>query len=317
MDWRFDDMVTFLDVLETGSITLSAARLNLSKSVVSKRISDLEQALGVALFQRSPRKLTPTESAGDFADRIRPLIRDIIDAADTVSERQSGLKGRLRIAAPMSFGTMYLSRIIADFALAHPDLQIAADFDDRMTDIVQSGFDVGIRIGALKDSSLIAKKLCTDPRVICCSPHYAAARGLPKTLEDLPNFDCLDYANVHAGQIWQFDNPAGKGPPVSVGMHSRIVANNGEAMRDMAIAGLGLVLLPMFICAEALRDGRLIPVRLDAKPSAYTIHAVYPPTRHLPAKVRAFVDHLARHITDPPLWRLASEGAPSGVSRDA
>lgn len=306
MNWRFDDIVTFLDVLETGGISLTAARLNLSKSVVSKRISDLEQALGLALFQRSPRKLTATEEALAFAARVRPLVRDLIEAADTAAVRQTSLKGRLRIAAPMSFGTMYLSRIIADFATVHAGLEIAADFDDRLTDIVQHGFDVGIRIGALRDSSLIGRKLCSDPRVVCCSPGYAATHGVPRTIGELPRFDCIDYANMHAGQIWQFQNPDGKGPPVSATIHSRIVANNGEAMRDMAIAGLGLVLLPMFICAEALRDGRLAAVELDAKPLVYTIHAVYPPTRHVPAKVRAFVDHLARHITEPPLWRLST-----------
>lgn len=307
MNWRFDDIVTFLDVLETGGISLTAARLNLSKSVVSKRISDLEQALGLALFQRSPRKLIATEEALAFAARVRPLVRDLMEAADSAAMRQSGLKGRLRIAAPMSFGTMYLSRIIADFASAHTTLEIAVDFDDRLTDIVQHGFDVGVRIGTLRDTSLIGRKLCSDPRVVCCSPSYAATHGVPHAIEELPRFDCLDYANVHAGQIWQFQNPNGAGPPVSATIHSRIVANNGEAMRDMAIAGLGLVLLPMFICAEALRDGRLIAIELDAKPQVYTIHAVYPPTRHVPAKVRAFVDHLARHITEPPLWRLSAD----------
>ncbi|WP_426238704.1 LysR family transcriptional regulator [Pararhizobium sp. DWP1-1-3] len=305
MDWRFDDLMTFLDVMDSGSITTTAARLNLSKSVVSKRISDLEQALDVELFQRGPRKLTPTESAGSFAERIQPLVREIIDVTDGVSERQTGLRGRLRIAAPMSFGTMYLSRIIADFALAHPNLQVAIEFDDQMSDITGSGFDVGLRIGTLADSSLIARKLCSDPRIVCCSPHFAATKGLPRTVAELSDYDCLDYANVHAARLWQFQNGQKGGAPVSISIRSRIVANNGEAMRDMAIAGLGLVLLPMFIVADSLRKGLLIAVPLDASPVPYTIQAVYPPTRHISPKVRAFVDHLARHITEPPLWRFS------------
>ncbi len=306
MKWRFDDLLTFLDVMETGSVTVTAARLNLSKSVVSKRISDLEAALGIELFQRSPRKLLASDNARDFVERIRPLIREILEAADTVGERHSAVRGSLRIAAPMSFGTLYLGRMIADFARQYPDLEVAVEFEDRMVDLARGGYDVGIRIGILKDSSLIARKLCTDARVICCSPDFAEANGLPKTLEELSLFACIDYSNVNTSQLWQFENPATPNEPISVAMHGRIVANNGEAMRDMAIAGLGLVLLPMFIAAEALRAGTLIPVLPEAIPLPYRIYAVYPPTRHVSAKVRSFIDHLVRHIGDPPIWQMTN-----------
>jgi DNA-binding transcriptional LysR family regulator len=304
MKWRFDDLLTFIDVMETGSVTVTAARLNLSKSVVSKRISDLEAALGIELFQRSPRKLLASDNARDFVERIRPLIREILEAADTVGERHSAIRGSLRIAAPMSFGTLYLGRMIADFARQYPDLEVAVEFEDRMVDLARGGYDVGIRIGILKDSSLIARKLCTDARVICCSPDFAAANGLPRRLEELSSFACIDYSNVNTSQLWQFENPDSSNDPISVAMHGRIVANNGEAMRDMAIAGLGLVLLPMFIAADALRAGTLIPVLPHVTPVPYKIYAVYPPTRHVSAKVRAFIDHLVRHIGDPPVWQM-------------
>ncbi|MDQ0997001.1 DNA-binding transcriptional LysR family regulator [Phyllobacterium ifriqiyense] len=304
MKWRFEDLLTFLDVIETGSITATAARLNLSKSVVSKRISDLEGGLGIELFQRTPRKLVASANALDFVERIRPLVRDIMEAADTAATRNSAIRGTLRIAAPMTFGTMYLGRMIADFARQYPDLEIAVEFEDRMIDLVRGGYDVGIRIGILRDSSLIARKLCTDPRVICCSPDFANTHGLPETLGALDRFSCIDYSNVNTSQLWQFENPDKDGEPIAVPMHGRIVANNGEAMRDMAIAGLGLVLLPMFIAAEPLRAGRLIPVLPQAKPLPYNIYAVYPPTRHVSAKVRAFVDHIARHIGSPPIWQI-------------
>lgn len=304
MKWRFDDLLTFLDVMETGSITATAARLNLSKSVVSKRISDLEAGLGIELFQRTPRKLLPAANALDFAERIRPMVREIVEAADTAGERNSAIRGTLRIAAPMTFGTLYLSRMIADFARQYPDLEIAVEFEDRMIDLVRGGYDVGIRIGILRDSSLIARKLCTDPRVICCSPDFAAANGLPGNLDELGTFACIDYSNVNTSQLWQFENANAPGEPIAVPMHGRIVANNGEAMRDMAIAGLGLVLLPMFIAADALRSGTLIPVLADQRPLPYNIYAVYPPTRHVSAKVRAFVDHVVRHIGSPPIWQL-------------
>jgi DNA-binding transcriptional LysR family regulator len=305
MKWRFDDLLTFLDVMETGSITATAARLNLSKSVVSKRISDLEAALGIELFQRTPRKLLPSNHALDFVERIRPLVREIVEAADTVGGRNSAIRGTLRITAPMTFGTLYLGRMIADFARQYPDLEIAVEFEDRMIDLVRGGYDVGIRIGILKDSSLIARKLCTDARVICCSPDFAATNGLPQNLEELGSFACIDYSNVNTSQLWQFENPRAPGEPIAVPMHGRIVANNGEAMRDMAIAGLGLVLLPMFIAADALRTGTLVPVLPELRPLPYNIHAVYPPTRHVSAKVRAFVDHVVRHIGNPPIWQIS------------
>lgn len=304
MKWRFDDLLTFLDVMETGSITATAARLNLSKSVVSKRISDLEGALGIELFQRSPRKLLASDNALDFVERVRPLVRELMESADKVRERNSAVRGSLRIAAPMTFGTLYLGRMIADFARQYPDLEIAVEFEDRMVDLVRGGYDVGIRIGILRDSSLIARKLCTDDRVICCSPDFAAANGLPTNIDELSLFACIDYSNVNTSQLWQFENPASPAEPISVAMHGRIVANNGEAMRDMAIAGLGLVLLPMFIAADALRAGTLVSVLSEARPLPYKIYAVYPPTRHVSAKVRAFVDHLVRHIGDPPIWHM-------------
>ncbi|EJM99301.1 LysR family transcriptional regulator [Phyllobacterium sp. YR531] len=304
MKWRFEDLLTFLDVIETGSITATAARLNLSKSVVSKRISDLETGLGMELFQRTPRKLLASSHALDFVERIRPLVRDIMEAADTVTERNSAIRGTLRIAAPMSFGTMYLGRMIADFARQYPDLEIAVEFEDRMVDLVRGGYDVGIRIGILRDSSLIARKLCTDARIICCSPDFARTHGMPETLDALSHFSCIDYSNVNTSQLWQFENPDKNGEPISIPMHGRVVANNGEAMRDMAIAGLGLVLLPMFIAAEPLRSVTLVAVLPEARPLPYNIYAVYPPTRHVSAKVRAFVNHIVRHIGSPPIWQM-------------
>ena len=168
----------------------------------------------------------------------------------------------------MTFGTLYLGRMIADFARQYTDLEVAVEFEDRMVDLVRGGYDVGIRIGILKDSSLIARKLCTDARVICCSPDFASANGLPKTIDELSSFACIDYSNVNTSQLWQFENPAFATEPISVAMHGRIVANNGEAMRDMAIAGLGLVLLPMFIAADALRAGTLVSVLVRGQAAA-------------------------------------------------
>ena len=260
MSWRFDDVVTFLRVIEAGGITAAATQLNLSKSVVSKRISDLEEALGVALLRRSTRRVTPTEHGLLFYDRMREALQQVGEAVEAVTNREGRLSGRLRLTAPMSFGILHLGPLIAEFARLNPALELAVDLDDRMLDLAGGGYDLAVRIGRLPGSSLMVRKLCVSPRVLCCSPAYAQERGLPKIVGELSSYDCIDYANVHANRFWRFVSAASQNKPRAAITRSRIVANNGEVMRDAAIAGLGLAILPLFIAAEALRAGRLIRV---------------------------------------------------------
>jgi DNA-binding transcriptional LysR family regulator len=301
MNCRFDDIVTFMRVVEAGSVSSAATRLNVSKSVISKRISDLEAALRVELFQRSPGNIRPTELAHSFYERVAPLIRGITEATEAVSEQTDGLTGRLRVTAPISLGTNFLGPIIADFAKQHPELEIAVDYEDRLVNLTQAGYDLAIRIGHLKDSSLKARKLRDCARIVCCSPDYAANHRLPESLSDLALHACIDHAQVRTGDFWQFDE--GGGRPVSVMMRSRIVANNLEAMRDMAIAGLGLVLLPEYLAARPLKDGRLVPALFSATPRPDPISAVYPFTHHVSPKVRAFMDHLVAAFAPPLPWQ--------------
>ena len=302
MKWRFDDILTFVSVVEAGSVTSAATRLNVSKSVISKRISDLEAALRVELFHRSTGSVKPTESALSLYERIVPLIQAITEATEGISERTEGLTGRLRIIAPVSFGTNFLGPVIADFARSHPELEIVVDYEDRPTNLTQSGYDLGIRIGDLKESSLKARKLYDCSRIVCCSPEYATNRGLPKSIAELAQHACIDYAHVRTSDFWQFDSEVDGGIPISVLMRSRIVANNFEAMRDMAIAGLGLVMLPEFLAAGPLREGSLIAALPLAAPRPDTISAVYPYTRHVSSKVRKFIDHLVAAFVPPLPW---------------
>jgi DNA-binding transcriptional LysR family regulator len=302
MKWRFEDILTFTQVMEAGTVTAAAKRLNLSKSVISKRISDLEAALDVELFRRSTGQIRSTESADALYERMVPLIQEINETAERVSRSQQALQGRLRITLPMSFGTMYLGPVIAEFARSHPDLELAIDYDDRMVDLVRNGYDLGIRIGRLKDSTLKARKLCNCPRVVCCSPAYSKQHGLPTSLADLATHSCIDYAHVHTSQLWQFESRRPGRKAAFVPMRSRIVANNGEVMRDMAIAGLGLVLLPQFLAALPLREGSLIPALASETPVSYDIFAVYPSTRHVSTKVRTLIDYLARYFAPPLPW---------------
>lgn len=303
MRYRFDDIATFVQVVESGSLTAAATRLNLSKSVVSERITHLERSLGVDLLRRSSRRVVPTDKGAAFYERARAILQQLEESAVEITDApDSAISGSLCISAPMSFGTMYLGATLLDFAAAHPGLSIGLDLDDRLVDLAGKGFDLAVRIGSLGDSSLIARRLALSRRVVCCSPAYAERMGRPKSLDDLSQHESIGYTLRAARDLWQFEPLRPKGTPRAVTMHSRITVNNGEVMRDAAIAGLGLALLPLFIVAEALRDRRLIDALPSERPVSDTVSAVYPATRHVPRKVRLLVDHLVAAFSGDLPW---------------
>lgn len=314
MRYRLDDILAFIQVIETGSFSAAALRLNLAKSVVSKRVSDLEAALGGRLLHRSTRRVTPTDKGRAFYGRARTLLRELDAAAEEVSDDDEALIGPLRIAAPMSFGTLHLAPLLFAFAARHPRLELALDLDDRMVDLGGGGYDLAVRIGRLPDSALVGRRLAESRRVVCCSPDYAGRAGVPATLDELPHHEGIGYANIPAGQLWQFEPAAGDNEPRGVTMRCRAVANNGEAMRDAALAGLGVALLPLFIAAPALREGRLVAVLPGIRPLSDTIYAVYPPTSHPGRKVRAVIDHLVAALSGVPAWEagLPPQVQPAG-----
>lgn len=295
MDWSIRDIRTFLAVLEAGSISGAAARADLAKSVVSKRISGFEAALGVALFTRHAGRIAPTDAALALAERLRPALAELVAATESLGAGQDDLRGRLVVAAPMSFGIRHLGPVIARFARAHPGLEIVLDYDDQLTDLGRAGFDLGLRIGRMRDSRLMARRICADPRALVASPDYLAAHGPVAQPADLSHHSAIGYLNARIGDIWPF---AGIAPP----RLGRITANNGEAMRDMAIGGLGLALLPMFIVHDALRDGRLVRLLPDLPQDPLPISVVWPPIRPMPRKTRAFIDHVAQAFAGAPSW---------------
>jgi len=242
---------------------------------------------------------------------MHDAMRRMDAAVEATTERQGKLCGLLRITAPMSFGTLCLGEFLAEFARLHPGIELAIDLDDRKLDLVRDGYDVAVRIGRLADSRLIARKLCVSPRVVCCSPAYARQKALPKAIEGLSEHTCIDYTNALAGQLWRFAPLTTNGKPRIITLRSRIAANNGEIVREMAIAGLGVAVLPLFIVIDALRIGQLIHVLPDEKPLPDTVYAVYPPTRHLPQRARAFIDYLAAVLAHRPPW----EGRASNSGR--
>ncbi|WBU58068.1 LysR family transcriptional regulator [Paracoccus sediminicola] len=304
MRYSLDEIDTFLTVLELGTVTAAAARLNLSKSVVSKRVSDFEATIGAALFRRNAGRITPTEAALRLAERLRPALTELVAAAESAAWDMDGaapLRGTLSIAAPMSFGTMYLSPILARFAAAQPGLELRIDYDDRARDLSREGFDMGLRIGEARDGALMARKLCEDRQIVVASPDYLDRRGRPASLADLRDHEVLSYTHLSDAAMWQFRQG---GRIVSPEVSSRITANNGEAMRDMAEAGLGIAMLPGFILADALRAGRLVPVLPDLETRTLPIMAVWPPVTPMPAKLRAMIDHLAAELAGGAPWQV-------------
>jgi len=296
MRWTINEIETFLTVIDAGSISGAAIRMDVSKSVISKRVSDFETALGTALFTRHAGRITPTDSALTLAERLRPALSQLVNATESAVSDSRELRGRLSISAPMSFGIHHLGPIIAAFARAHPALEIVLDYDDAMVDLARKGHDVGIRLGEMSDSTLLSRKLCEDRRAIVASPDYIERHGPLTDPAQLSEHAAIRYLNRRIGDIWRFE------PHVRPPRPSHLVTNNGEAMRDMVCAGLGIALLPMFIVHRDIEEGRLVQVLPDLRPHGLPIHVVWPPVKPMPQKLRLFVDHLVESLGDTPPW---------------
>lgn len=296
--YRLEGIEAFVAVVETGSISAAAVRLDVAKSVVSKRVSALESCLGAALLQRSTRGVTPTTNGMRFFERTKALMRELDEAAQSVTGEHRGLQGTVRLALPMSFGHLHAIPALIPFLLANNDLDVQMDLDDRHVDLVQGGYDLAIRVGVLADSNLIARKLTYSKRVLCCSPAYLA-RSRPSTLADLAGHDCIGYGLMSSSHIWQFyktdDDPSERSAErVATTVHARIVTNNGEAMVQSALAGLGVTMLPTFLIGGLLRSGALVELKLEGlAPTTDPVQAIYMQSRNLSTKVRAIIDVLA------------------------
>ena len=300
---RLSVIESFVKVAELHSFSQAAARLNTSKSVVSRHVAALEAQLGLRLFHRTTRSLTLTEAGRGYFERVSQILLDLQDADQAVSHLQMTPRGRLKVSAPMSFGFLHLAPALADFLGEYPELEVDVTMSDRFVDLVEEGFDLGVRIGALADSSLIAKRIAPIRRVICASPRYLAAHGPPEVPQDLRAHQCLCNSNQPGGgHEWRFTMPDGKSATVQV--KGRLALNNGDALRVAALNDLGLVDIPTFIVGGDLKAGTLVSV-LDAHvPQSLALHAVYSHARHLSPKVRAFIDFLASRFGPRPYWDL-------------
>ena len=288
----------FLHVAASGSFTGAASLLNITPSAASKQVKSLEERLGARLFNRTTRHVSLTEVGRAFRDRIEPVLADVEEAEQAVTQLSGEPRGRLRISAPMDFGRAHLSGPIAQFAAEHSALEVDVEFADRFVDVVDEAFDVVVRIGTLADSSLVARYLGPCRRVICAAPSYLAARGEPRDPAELADHTRISYA-YETERNWTFGSEAG---PTRVAVPVRHRSNNGELTRNLVLGGQGIALLPTFLVGDDLRAGRLKALLQAFLLDDIPIHAVYPHRKYLSAKVRHFVDFLA-HVCGPnPPW---------------
>jgi DNA-binding transcriptional LysR family regulator len=303
---RFEDLHTFTAVVETGSFTAAASRLEADKSAVSRRVSALEARLGAQLLRRTTRTLNLTDTGHAFYERAIRILADLEEAESAVALQHGELKGRLRVALPLSFGLLHMCPPIDAFNQRHPGVRFDLDFSDRRVDLLQEGIDIAVRIGELRDSTLIARRLFTARTVVCASPAYLAAHGTPQSPHDLSEHDCLVYSNLNDPEHWTWIDDRQEKQRVRVRI--RMSANNGDFLSDAAADGLGIVMQPTFIAHRRIRDGALVPILTDMEWPGSPAWAVYPPTRHLSQRVREFIDFLVDHFAGTPYWDKDCEG---------
>lgn len=294
------DIAVFVQVVDSGSFTAAADRLAISKSVVSKYVTRLENQLGARLLNRTTRRLSLTEVGRVFYERSRKGLADIEDAQSEVSRMQSEPRGTLRLNTPMSFGILHVAPALPEFLKLYPDITVDMNLDDRKVDVIEEGFDISVRISELPDSSLVAKRLGSCRHAIVAAPEYLERCGTPRTPEELRDHNIIAYRYQESALVWHLQTPDSKSTAVAVS--GSLMMNNGLALRAALLEGVGIARTPTFVVGKDIREGRLIPILRDYKILEVTIFLVYPQRRHLSPKVRAFVDFMAKRITETPYW---------------
>ena len=278
----------YAKVVELGGFTAAADALGLSKSMVSRQISTLEDALGVRLLNRTTRRISLTEAGAVVFERAQRIVTEAQEAAEEATCVEGAVRGQLRINAPMSFGISQLGPVMPEFMARYPELTVDLVLNDRRINLIEEGFDVSLRISALTDSSLIARQLAPVERYIVGAPSYFEKHGVPKRPADLAGHDFMLYTLLSRPNILEMENA--KGEKEQVELKGRFLCNNADAMVEMMLKGMGLVFSPDVLCHRHLKSGALVRVLEDWTVPALTLHAIYPHSRHLAAKVRAFVD---------------------------
>lgn len=294
------DIAVFVRVVDSGSFTAAAARLDLSKSVVSKHVTRLEEQLGARLLNRTTRRLSLTEAGRLLYERSRKGLAEIEEATFEVSRLQEAPRGALMINAPMSFGILHLAPALPEFLRRYPELTVDMSLDDRQVNVIEEGFDVSVRIAELPDSSLVARRIAPCRHVIVAAPSYLARHGTPQTPEDLRHHNIVTYRYQESALEWHFRGPDAK--TTSVAVSGSLAMNNSLALRAALLEGVGITRTPTFVVGQDIREGRLVALLREYEPPELTIFLVYAQRRHQSPKVRAFVDFIAERISETPSW---------------
>ena len=289
----FAAMKMYLAVVDGGSFAAAADKLDVSRAMASKQVQKLEEHLGTRLLNRTTRRLSLTETGRAFYERSTQIMGDVDEAEQIAGQMTRTPQGVLRVTIPLSYGQHRLAAVIGNYTQAYPQVQLDISLSDRKLDLIEDGFDLAIRIGAMPQSDLIARKIASVRSIVCASPAYLARHGVPKTPAELAGHACLGYTLTGSGADWRLEGPDG---PLTVPVSGPIRADNGDLLRLAALGGAGIVFQPRFIVDDDIDAGRLVRILADWQSAQLGIYAVYPSRKHLSAKVRTFVDFLARAL---------------------
>jgi DNA-binding transcriptional LysR family regulator len=290
---RLTSMTAFTKVVESGGFSAAGRRLNMSATMVSNHIQALEERLGARLLNRTTRKVSLTEAGRTYYERCSQILAEVAEADEAVGELHETPRGVLRLNISPALPAI-MGRVIAEYCALHPAATVDMAATDRMVDMVEEGYDLAVRVTPVSELNLIVRRLGTFRHVLCGAPDYLARRGTPTTPADLVSHNCLNYAYYPFGQEWHF--VAGN-RELTVPISGNLRCNMSDTLREAALAGQGLLLVPGFLVADDLAAGHLVSVLGDYLPVEFAINAFYPHRRHLSAKVRVFVDLLARYFS--------------------
>ena len=296
---RIDSMGVFARVVEKQSFSGAARELCLSQAAVSKHVRALEDWLGARLLDRTTRRLNVTEIGALVYEGCERILDEIDEVQQSTSAQQTAPRGVVHLAAPVSFGITQLGPALADYLSRYPEVVVDVTLDDRFIDLVEEGFDLALRVGALKDSSLIARRLAPVRFALCACPGYVKQHGAPRRPDDLSNHWCLFYSLRTIPGEWRFVGPEGE---VALRISGRFRSNSGNMLYAALLAGAGIGLVPTFVAGRDLAEGRLVSLMPDYRPVGNELSAIYPPGKHPSAKVRSLIDFLAARFGPEPPW---------------
>jgi DNA-binding transcriptional LysR family regulator len=298
---RLYAMETFLHVVEQGSFSRAAERIGRSKAVVSKTISHLEDRLGIRLLNRTTRRISLTEAGTEYYEHCQRIVAEVNATETALTDLQKNPRGKLRLTAPMTFGTMHITPLVAEFCTRYPDIEIELELNDRHVDMVDEGYDLAVRIGRLNDSTLRGRKLVSCGIKTIAAPSYLELKGEPREPQDLSKHNCLLYSYASDLYHWSYIH---SGEAVRVPVNGNFKSNNGRAVLEACIAGLGITVLPDFICGPSLKQGLVKEILVHDHRDPVDVYVLYPANRYVAGKVRAFIDFIVEKFATKQPWHL-------------